>query len=86
MTTGSLRFAPKRLALACALYEKRDVLILDEVAAGFDPEFKSYFYTTLLKTLSREYGFTIIAITHDRDFFDAADRGVELVDGNLRET
>lgn len=63
----------KRLALICALLEDRPVLLLDEVAADFDFQFRDYFYHTLLPEL-RASGKTILAISHDDRYFHVADR------------
>lgn len=63
----------KRLALIYALLEDRDVLVLDEWAAEQDSRFRTYFYTTLLPHF-KQAGKTIIAVTHDGEFHECADR------------
>ncbi|HEY8898252.1 MAG TPA: cyclic peptide export ABC transporter [Niastella sp.] len=63
----------KRLALIQALLEDRPILILDEWAADQDPEFRRFFYTTVLSDIKR-MGKTIIAITHDDRYLGVADR------------
>jgi putative ATP-binding cassette transporter len=70
----------KRLALACSLLEDRDVYLLDEVAADFDPGFRKFFYEELLPDLKRE-GCTILAISHDDRYFHVADRVLSMRDG-----
>ena len=70
----------KRLALACALLEDRDVYLLDEVAADFDPGFRKFFYEELLPDLKRE-GHTVLAISHDDRYFHVADRVLNMRDG-----
>lgn len=70
----------KRLALACALLEDREVYLLDEVAADFDPGFRKFFYEVLLPDLKRE-GCTILAISHDDRYFHVADRVLCMRDG-----
>jgi putative ATP-binding cassette transporter len=72
----------KRLALACALLEERDVLLLDEVAADFDPEFRRFFYEEMLDQL-RAQGKTILAVSHDDRFFSCADRVIHMADGSF---
>jgi cyclic peptide transporter len=62
----------KRLALICALLEKKPVLILDEFAADQDPFFRKKFYLEILAVLKRE-GFTVIAITHDDSYYHCCD-------------
>lgn len=74
----------KRVALLLALAEKRDILFLDEWAAEQDPQFRRYFYRHLLPWL-RDQGKTLMIISHDDDYFDQADRVLEMSDGQLRE-
>jgi putative ATP-binding cassette transporter len=74
----------KRLALACALLEEREVYLLDEVAADFDPGFRKFFYEELLPDLKRE-GCTILAISHDDRYFHVADRVLSMRDGMFTE-
>lgn len=70
----------KRLALACAMLEGRDIYLFDEVAADFDPEFRTYFYRSFLKEL-KATGATVLAISHDDRFFDVADRVITMDKG-----
>lgn len=70
----------KRLALLAAALEKRPVLVLDEWAADQDPMFRRKFYREILDIL-RSGETTIIAVTHDNRFFDAADRQMHMEDG-----
>ena len=72
----------KRLALLAALLEKRPILVLDEWAADQDPMFRRKFYREILGML-RSRGATIIAVTHDNRFFDAADRQMHMEDGMM---
>lgn len=74
----------KRLALVAALLEKKPILILDEWAADQDSLFRQKFYRVLLPELRRR-GITIIAVTHDDRYFDAADRLLHLEEGKLTE-
>ncbi|PXF31160.1 hypothetical protein WH50_10955 [Pokkaliibacter plantistimulans] len=74
----------KRLALLVALLEKRPILVLDEWAADQDPHFRRFFYYEILPELKRR-GLTVIAVTHDDHYFDAADRRVHLEEGQLTE-
>ncbi|WP_076587740.1 multidrug ABC transporter permease/ATP-binding protein [Vibrio ostreicida] len=74
----------KRLALLMAIAEKRGCILLDEWAADQDPRFRKVFYTQLLPLLkAREV--TVIAITHDDRYFDAADRIFKMEAGQLTE-
>ncbi|NIE65694.1 cyclic peptide export ABC transporter [Burkholderia sp. Ax-1719] len=72
----------KRLALVQAMLEARPVIMLDEWAADQDPTFRRVFYRELLPELKR-MGRTVIAISHDDRFFDAADRVVRVSDGHI---
>ena len=74
----------KRLALIAALLESKPVLILDEWAADQDSHFRMKFYRELLPELRRR-GLTIIAVTHDDRYFDAADRLFHIEEGRLSE-
>ncbi|SEH37895.1 cyclic peptide export ABC transporter [Magnetospirillum fulvum] len=73
----------KRLALVVALLERRPILVLDEWAADQDPHFRRRFYREILPELRRR-GLTVIAVTHDDSYFDAADRRFHLDEGRLR--
>jgi putative ATP-binding cassette transporter len=72
----------KRLALIAALLETKPILILDEWAADQESQFRKKFYREILPELRRR-GLTIIAVTHDDRYFDAADRRLHLEEGRL---
>jgi putative pyoverdin transport system ATP-binding/permease protein len=72
----------KRLALLVAYLEDRPFYIFDEWAADQDPDFKQVFYRELLPELKAR-GKTVLVISHDERFFDAADRVIVLRDGQL---
>ncbi|AWB06563.1 cyclic peptide transporter (plasmid) [Azospirillum humicireducens] len=74
----------KRLALLQAWTEKRPVLVFDEWAADQDPTFRRIFYTDLLPSL-KALGKTIIVISHDDRYFDAADHLLRLTGGKVVE-
>ncbi|OON36988.1 cyclic peptide transporter [Izhakiella australiensis] len=67
----------KRLALLLVWLESRPFCLFDEWAADQDPEFKAFFYTTLLPMLKAE-GKTVVVITHDDRYFQLADRLLKL--------
>jgi putative ATP-binding cassette transporter len=83
-TTELSRGQRKRLALLTAYLEDRAIYIFDEWAADQDPVFKRLFYRKLLYDL-RNSGKTVLAITHDDRYFDAADRVIKLEDGQVAE-
>jgi putative ATP-binding cassette transporter len=70
----------KRLALIVALLEEKQYIVLDEWASDQDPEFRKYFYESILPEL-RKKGKTIIAITHDDYYFHCADAVLQLDKG-----
>ena len=72
----------KRLALAVAVSEGRPVLVIDEWAADQDPESRETFYRAVLPQLQKE-GVTIVAVTHDDRYFDAANRRYHMEEGRL---
>jgi len=63
----------KRLALIVSILEDKPVMIFDEWAADQDPLFRKFFYETLLPEFKAK-GKTVIAVTHDDKYFDAADK------------
>ena len=73
----------KRLAMIAAILQRRPILVLDEWTADQDPEFRQYFFTTLLPLL-RDEGRTIIAVTHDDRYFQACDTMIKIADGNIQ--
>lgn len=78
----------KRVALILGLLEKRPLLVMDEWAAEQDPEFRKYFYETILQDLKAK-GKTVVLITHDDKYFDHADRIIKFEQGKIiteRET
>ena len=72
----------KRLAMIYAIMERRQIMVLDEWAAEQDPEFRYYFYKTMLPLL-KGYGKTIVAVTHDDKYFDCADRIIKFDYGQI---
>jgi putative ATP-binding cassette transporter len=73
----------KRLALLITLLEDRPLYMFDEWAADQDPEFRAYFYESLLPTLKRR-GKTVVIVTHDDRYFHLADRLITLEYGDIR--
>lgn len=74
----------KRLALIATLLENKPILVLDEWAADQDPHFRKKFYQTILPTLKAE-GITIIAITHDDNYYHCSDSIYRMEYGKLKE-
>lgn len=63
----------KRVALMYSILEEKDIFIFDEWAAEQDPDFRKYFYQVIVPEL-KSLGKTVIAITHDDQYFHCADR------------
>lgn len=81
-TTAVSQGQRKRLALLTAYLEDRPFYLFDEWASDQDPTFKKVFYRQLLPELKAR-GKTVLVITHDDQYFDAADRIVKLDYGKL---
>ena len=71
----------KRLALASACLEDRPVLVLDEWASYQIPGSSAFFYREILPALKKPRGTTLVVVSHDEAYFDAADRLVHLTSG-----
>lgn len=74
----------KRLALLVSYLEDRPIYFFDEWAADQDPEFRKFFYETLLPEL-KQNGKCVIAVTHDEHYFKCADKVLKLQFGELIE-
>ncbi|WP_298422700.1 cyclic peptide export ABC transporter [uncultured Kordia sp.] len=72
----------KRLALLKCFIEDSPIYLFDEWAAEQDPEFRKFFYRTLLQKMKAE-GKIIIAITHDDNYYDVADKIIKLDYGTM---
>ena len=72
----------KRLAFIIALMQNRPVLILDELTADQDPDFRKKFQTQILPELKAS-GKTIIAVSHDQEHLSIADRILQMDSGRL---
>jgi putative ATP-binding cassette transporter len=67
----------KRLALVLSLLEDKPILLLDEWAAEQDPPFRRKFYREILPWLKQQRK-TVVAVTHDDDHYDVADRVLKM--------
>jgi len=74
----------QRIAIARALANMPKSLFADEPTANLDWENKVRIWE-LLKRVNREEGVTVIAATHERDFFRFADVLITLRDGEVHE-
>jgi cyclic peptide transporter len=80
--TDLSRGQQKRLALLLALLEDKPFIILDEWASEQDPYNRHYFYTRWLDAV-KEMGKTVIAISHDDDYYHMADRVIKFNYGRI---
>ncbi len=72
----------KRLALMISYLEDRPAYLFDEWAADQDPEFRSFFYKTIIPYLKAKEK-VVIAITHDDRYFDEADKLIKMETGRI---
>ena len=64
--------------------ENKPLMVLDEWAAEQDPKNRKYFYTKWLNEI-RRMGKTIIAVSHDDDYYHVADRVIKFNYGKIVE-
>ena len=74
----------QRVAVARALASRPKLLLADEPTGQLDSE-TGHRIMTLLRSVARQEGITMVVATHDPLMLDVADRVVELSDGRLVE-
>lgn len=72
----------QRVAIARSLVGNPSVLLADEPTGNLDSKTGTQVLETL-KNLNREFGTTIIMITHDQSIADTSDRVITIVDGKI---
>jgi energy-coupling factor transport system ATP-binding protein len=72
----------QRVAIAGVLAMKPEILILDEATSMLDPEGKSEI-NALVTQLHKEYGMTILSITHDIEEVKKSDHVMVMFDGKI---
>jgi putative ABC transport system ATP-binding protein len=72
----------QRVAIARALVSHPQLVLADEPTAALDSK-SGRDVVTLMQTLAKEQGCTILLVTHDNRILDVADRIVEMEDGRL---
>ena len=74
----------QRVAIARALVNRPRLVLADEPTAALDSK-SGRDVVTLMQTLAKDQGCTILLVTHDNRILDVADRIVHLEDGNLKQ-
>lgn len=74
----------RRLAILMALDAEKPIYLFDEPGSDLDPDFKRFFYGTILSHLKARQS-TVIVVTHDDNYFRYADRLVKLREGKIVE-
>ncbi|HSF54473.1 MAG TPA: ABC transporter ATP-binding protein [Algoriphagus sp.] len=73
----------QRVAIARALINDPLIIMGDEPTGNLDSINSKIVFDTF-KRLTRDFGQTIIAVTHDEDFASKTDRTIEMKDGKVR--
>ena len=73
----------QRVAAARALMMNPDIILADEPTGSLDEKNKKELSDLLLK-LRKEYGQTILLVTHDKELAAIADRVIEIKDGAVK--
>ncbi|HCQ5504176.1 TPA: ABC transporter ATP-binding protein [Clostridioides difficile] len=74
----------QRVAIARALIAKPDIIFADEPTGNLDSKSSSEVMNLLIKT-SKQFGKTLVVITHDDRIAKLADRKISIIDGVLME-
>ncbi|MBQ8704879.1 MAG: ABC transporter ATP-binding protein [Paludibacteraceae bacterium] len=74
----------QRVAAARALMMKPDIILADEPTGSLDEKNKKEL-SELLLHLRKEYGQTILLVTHDKELAGIADRIIEIKDGMIAQ-
>lgn len=73
----------QRVAIARALINDPAIIMGDEPTGNLDSKNTGLVFD-LFQKLSKEYGQTLITVTHDEDFAKRSDRIIEMADGEIK--
>jgi len=74
----------QRVGIARALANRPKVLLSDEATSALDPE-TTRSILGLLRQINKEFGLTIVLITHEHEVAERAQRTVQIYDGQVRD-
>ncbi len=74
----------QRVAIARALINDPATIMGDEPTGNLDSKNTAICILDLFQKLCKEYGQTIITVTHDEDFAKRSDRIIEMADGEIK--
>jgi lipoprotein-releasing system ATP-binding protein len=72
----------QRVAIARALINNPKIIMCDEPTGNLDSK-NTQIVFDIFQQIAKDFGQTIIAVTHDTDFAKASDRTIELADGKI---
>ncbi len=72
----------QRVAIARALINDPKIIMCDEPTGNLDSK-NTNIVVDIFRQLATDYGQTIIAVTHDKDFSDRSSRTMEMKDGEI---
>ncbi len=72
----------QRVAIARALINDPKIIMCDEPTGNLDSK-NTDIVVDIFSQLAKDYGQTIIAVTHDKDFADRTSRTMEMKDGEI---
>jgi lipoprotein-releasing system ATP-binding protein len=73
----------QRVAIARALINNPAIIMGDEPTGNLDSKNTGIVFDLFMQ-LSKEYGQTLITVTHDEDFAKRSDRIIEMADGEIK--